>query len=195
MGYSRKYLKSNKCVLNCKRYINKTVGAFMKINNKNLIVILLTISILLVGWSVIESINKNTYEKYSYDVNRFEENYQRLMISLDTFVEMPTVENYSEIQFRMGVMSSTLTSLYKSMIDCYKKGLIEKDISPYEGAEVVDTVNRELLSSSELITKSITLNGSRLELDKNKIKELYEKLNSLNALLKPYYDDLNHYYK
>ncbi|MDF2883977.1 MAG: hypothetical protein K0R54_4542 [Clostridiaceae bacterium] len=167
----------------------------MKINNKNLIIILLTIGILLVGWSVIESINKNTYEKYSYDVNRFEENYQRLMISLDTFVEMPTVENYSEIQFRMGVMSSTLTSLYKSMRDCYKKGLIEKDISPYEGAEVVDTVNRELLSSSELITKSINLNGSRLELDKNKIKELYENLNSLNALLKPYYDDLNHYYK
>lgn len=68
-------------------------------------------------------------------------------------------------------------------------------LSPYEGAEVVDTVNRELLSSSELITKSINLNGSRLELDKNKIKELYENLNSLNALLKPYYDDLNHYYK
>jgi hypothetical protein len=62
--------------------------------------------------------------------------------------------------------------------------LIEKDISPYEGAEVVDTVNRGLLFSSELITKSINLNGSCLELDKNKIEELYENLNSLNELLK-----------
>ena len=58
----------------------------MKVNNKNLLIIFLTIRILLVGWSVIESINKNTYEKYSYYLNSFEENYQRLMISLDTFV-------------------------------------------------------------------------------------------------------------
>lgn len=58
----------------------------MKVNNKNLLIIFLTIRILLVGWSVIESINKNTYEIYSYYLNGFEENYQRLMISLDTFV-------------------------------------------------------------------------------------------------------------
>lgn len=168
----------------------------MKINNKKAIAVLLIIILLLTWWSIEENQNKKIYNTYRYDLNSYKSNHQMLIISIDTFVDSPSIENYSKIQLRIGVMSNTLISLYKSMRDCYRNGLFDKEkiILYEESKNVVNLVHRIVLDSSDLIIKSIKIDKDQITIKENEIEIVYEKLNSINDVLKPYYEDLRTFY-
>lgn len=166
----------------------------MQIKNKKAIAIFLIILLLLAWWSIKEEQNKKIYNKYSYDLNSYKNNHQMLINTINTFVDDPSMESYSKIQLRIGVMSNNLISLYKSMKDCYKNGLFEREKIFYEEFEVIDLVHRSVLGSSDLIIKSVKIDNDQLLLNKDVINMVNEELNSINNLLIPYYEDLRSFY-
>lgn len=160
-------------------------------NKKRLIAVFLIITIFLIVWSIIEDQNKRIYRDYENDISSFQNGNKKLIELLENFIETPNIKDYSNIQYNMGILMENLISLSRNMSGCYKKGLLNVDKTYDEGRDISNTAARIIQSSQNLIVESIKLSNSEIELTEDKVKTVYEELNSINDLFKPYYDSLN----
>lgn len=83
-----------------------------------------------------------------------------------------------------------LISLSRNMSECYKKGLLNVDKTYDEGRDISNAAAKIIQNSQNLLIESIKLSNSEIELTEDKIKTVYEELNSINDLFEPYYNSL-----
>ncbi len=159
-------------------------------NKKRLIAVFLIITIFLIAWSIIEDQNKRIYRDYENDISSFQNGNKELIELLENFIETPNIKDYSNIQYNMGILMENLISLSRNMSECYKKGLLNVDKTYDEGRDISNAAAKIIQNSQNLLIESIKLSNSEIELTEDKIKTVYEKLNSINDLFEPYYNSL-----
>ncbi|MEL7607682.1 MAG: hypothetical protein AAGU39_16705 [Sedimentibacter saalensis] len=159
-------------------------------NKKRLIAVFLIITIFLIAWSIIEDQNKRIYRDYENDISSFQNVNKELIELLENFIETPNIKDYSNIQYNMGIMMENLISLSRNMSECYKKGLLNVDKTYDEGRDISNAAAKIIQNSQNLLIESIKLSNSEIELTEDKIKTVYEELNSINDLFEPYYNSL-----
>ncbi|WP_312832584.1 hypothetical protein [Sedimentibacter saalensis] len=159
-------------------------------NKKRLIAVFLIITIFLIAWSIIEDQNKRIYRDYENDISSFQNVNKELIELLENFIETPNIKDYSNIQYNMGILMENLISLSRNMSECYKKGLLNVDKTYDEGRDISNAAAKIIQNSQNLLIESIKLSNSEIELTEDKIKTVYEELNSINDLFEPYYNSL-----
>ncbi|TWH83701.1 hypothetical protein [Sedimentibacter saalensis] len=159
-------------------------------NKKRLIAVFLIITIFLIAWSIIEDQNKRIYRDYENDISSFQNGNKELIELLENFIETPNIKDYSNIQYNMGILMENLISLSRNMSECYKKGLLNVDKTYDEGRDISNAAAKIIQNSQNLLIESIKLSNSEIELTEDKIKTVYEELNSINDLFEPYYNSL-----
>lgn len=159
-------------------------------NKKRLIAVFLIITIFLIAWSIIEDQNKRIYRDYENDISNFQNGNKELIELLENFIETPNIKDYSNIQYNMGILMENLISLSRNMSECYKKGLLNVDKTYDEGRDISNAAAKIIQNSQNLLIESIKLSNSEIELTEDKIKTVYEELNSINDLFEPYYSSL-----
>lgn len=159
-------------------------------NKKRLIAVFLIITIFLIAWSIIEDQNKRIYRDYENDISSFQNGNKELIELLENFIETPNIKDYSNIQYNMGILMENLISLSRNMSERYKKGLLNVDKTYDEGRDISNAAAKIIQNSQNLLIESIKLSNSEIELTEDKIKTVYEELNSINDLFEPYYNSL-----
>ncbi|MPM04677.1 hypothetical protein SDC9_50956 [bioreactor metagenome] len=159
-------------------------------NKKRLIAVFLIITIFLIAWSIIEDQNKRIYRDYENDISNFQNGNKELIELLENLIETPNIKDYSNIQYNMGILMENLNSLSRNMSECYKKGLLNVDKTYDEGRDISNAAAKIIQNSQNLLIESIKLSNSEIELTEDKIKTVYEELNSINDLFEPYYNSL-----
>lgn len=89
------------------------------------------------------------------------------------------------------LVDQCLAMLMTLTLDYNEIQVINVDKTYDEGRDISNTAARIIQSSQNLLVESIKLSNSEIELTEDKIKTVYEEINSINDLFEPYYNSLN----